>query len=78
MASMNVRLDTNDVQTFYKAVDAYIEGVAKTGNRQALAGLYDMFMDNDYGSDIDKMLAAMDESKNLSLQEQFKRIGGKL
>ena len=78
MASMNVRLDTNDVQTFYKAIDTYVDGVAKTGNRDALAGLYDFFMDNDYGSDIDKMLADLDESKNLGLQEQFKRIGGKL
>ena len=74
MASMNVRLDTNNVQTFYKAVDAYIDGVAKSGNRQALAGLYDFFMDNDHGSDIDKMLAAMDESKQMNLSENYKRL----
>ena len=75
MASMNVRLDTNNVQTFYKAIDSYIEALAQEGNRDALAGLYDMFMDNDIASTIQDL---MGESKNLSLQEQFKRIGGKL
>ena len=75
---MMTKLDPNDVQTFYKAIDSYIDAVSKAGRQDILNGLYDMFMDNDYGSDIDKMLAAMDESKNLSLQEQFKRIGGKL
>jgi|TARA_B100000424_G_scaffold191938_1_gene149588 ubiquinone biosynthesis protein Coq4 len=74
MATMNARLDTNNPQTFYKAIDSYIEAVAKEGNQDVLSGLYDMFMDNDYASDIQDMM----ESKNTDkpLLKEFKRIGG--
>ena len=74
MATMNARLDTKNPQTFYKAIDSYIEAVAKEGNQDVLSGLYDMFKDNDYADEIEPML----ESKhaNKPLLKEFKRIGG--
>jgi hypothetical protein len=74
MATMNARLDTNNVQTFYNAVDRYIEAVSKEGNQDALSGLYDMFMENDYASEIQDMMES--KKSNKPLLKEFKRIGG--
>ena len=72
--NLSVRLDTNDPQTFYKAIDSYIKAVEKEDNQEVLSGLYDMFMDNDYASDIEDMMESKNNDK--PLLKEFKRIGG--
>ena len=74
MATMNVKLDTNKVQTLYQAIDSYIEAAAQEGNQDTLSGLYDMFQDNDYADKIEPMLESKHADK--PLLKEFKRIGG--
>jgi len=71
---MMTKLDPNDVQTFYKAIDSYIDAVSKAGRQDILNGLYDMFMDNDYAIEIEKMMESKVSDK--PLLKEFKRIGG--
>ena len=72
MAKLRVTLDTENINTFYKVMDQFVDELIKSGNDDSITGLEDWIEDK--GREITSRLADLTENKNMDLGKKYKQL----
>ena len=72
MAKLRVTLDTENINTFYKVMDQFVDELIKSGNDDSITGLEDWIEDK--GREITSRLADLTETKNMNLGKKYKQL----
>ena len=72
MAKLRVTLDTENINTFYKVMDQFVDELIKSGNDDSITGLEDWIEDK--GREITSRLADLTENKNMKLGKKYKQL----
>ena len=72
MAKLRVTLDTENINTFYKVMDQFVDELIKSGNDNSITGLEDWIEDK--GREITSRLADLTENKNMNLGKKYKQL----
>ena len=72
MAKLRVTLDTENINTFYKVMDQFVDELIKSGNDDSITGLEDWIEDK--GREITSRLADLTENKKMNLGKKYKQL----
>ena len=72
MAKLRVTLDTENINTFYKVMDQFVDELIKSGNDNSITGLEDWIEDK--GREITSRLGDLPQHEQMNLGKKYKQL----